>query len=127
MTYITKDSGKRTEYPDGMIRDAGRDEKVNFLLVLNDGVPLEEQMLTRFAALLTRGAMKYSKRNFERACSQEALEGFKESAFRHMMQWLAGHDPSEDHAAAVWFNVMGAELCKFNIQRSEHENHKGAV
>jgi hypothetical protein len=33
---------------------------------------------------------------------------FRESAFRHFMLWYLGH-VDEDHAAAVFFNINGAE------------------
>ena len=114
MNYQTKDSGKRKEFSSGMARDAESGKPRFELLVLND-TPYEEQMLTRFAALLSRGAEKYEERNFEKAETQEELNRFKESAFRHFMQWISNED-DEDHAAATWFNIMGAEMVKYKMR-----------
>jgi hypothetical protein len=72
-------------------------------------------MLVRWAELMGRGAMKYGERNWEKACSVEELERFKASAFRHMLQWYYGLDKEEDHAAAVFFNIAGAERTKVRI------------
>lgn len=107
--YITKDSGKRQEYASGMRRDT-QEEKPDFSLILTDQ-PYEEQLLTRWAGLMTRGANKYGRRNWQLANSEEELERFKASAFRHFMQWINGQD-DEDHAAAVLFNINAAEYVK---------------
>ena len=108
--YETKDSGERALFSSGMQRDT-QDGKPRFDLLLPKGVPYNNQMLTRFAALMERGASKYDERNWERANSQVELDRYYSSAIRHMMQWLAG-DNDEDHAAAIMFNVMAAETVK---------------
>jgi dATP/dGTP diphosphohydrolase len=109
--FETKDSGQRQEYPTGMRRDT-RDGKPRFdLLILRD-LPYEAQPLTRLAALMARGAGKYGERNFEKASTEEELNRFRESAFRHMMQWLAG-ETDEDHMAAVMFNLAAAEMVRY--------------
>jgi hypothetical protein len=105
--FETKDSGKRAEFTSGMVRDTS-EGKARFDLCLAKGVPYKEQMLTRFAELMQRGAIKYSARNWEQAESQEELDRFKESALRHMMQWFCG-EVDEDHAAAVLFNITAFE------------------
>lgn len=117
MNYITKDSGVREEYKSGMRRDT-QDGKPDFYLCLPKGIPYEEQMLTRFASLLTRGAVKYNKRNWELANSEEELERFRSSAFRHMMQWLCGNK-DEDHASAVLFNITAAEMVSYKLELEE--------
>ncbi len=106
-----KDSGKREEYSSGMVRDT-QAGKPMFNLINRVGVPMDQQMLTRWAALMTAGAEKYGLRNWELACTQEEIDRFKESAFRHMMQWLAG-ETDEDHAAAVLFNIQACETTKY--------------
>lgn len=108
MTFETKDSGKREEFTSGMVRDT-QEGKANFALTY-DGPLLE-----RWAALLTRGAVKYAKRNWMKASGQAELERFKESAARHFAQWMRG-DMEEDHAAAIAFNVNGAEYVKDRIE-----------
>jgi hypothetical protein len=114
--FITKDSGERETYASGMVRDADGATKDNFFLLVHKGVPYEEQFLTRFAQLLTRGAEKYSKRNFELANSPAELERAQESLFRHLMQYLCG-DETEDHAMAICFNVLLAELTKYRMKQ----------
>lgn len=95
MTYSTKDSGKRVEYPTGALRDT------------NEGKPrydlIAHEALDRLAALMARGAEKYGDNNWKRGIPTER---FYESAFRHLMQWRSG-DESEDHLAAVLFNISG--------------------
>ena len=108
--FPTKDSGERIACDSGMVRDVSSD-KPRFDLLLPKGVPYEGQLLTRFARLLQRGAEKYAPRNWEQAATEEEYERFRESAFRHLIQWLTG-ETDEDHAAAVMFNLMGAELVK---------------
>jgi hypothetical protein len=101
--FETKDSGTRKEFSTGMLRDADNG-KLRFDLIY---LP----MLERWAGLMTRGAQKYSARNWEKAETQEELDRFVESAFRHFYQWITG-ETDEDHAAAVWFNICGAEMVK---------------
>lgn len=107
---ITKDSGRRASFSNGGVRDT-QDGKPRFDLVLPKTVPYDRQMLTRFAALMARGAEKYSDRNWEQFSDQDALDRAKASAMRHLIQWMTDED-DEDHAAAVYFNVMAAEYVK---------------
>ena len=108
--YVTKDSGRREEYSSGMIRDINGD-KPRFDLILPEGVPYDQQFLTRIAALLTRGAVKYGERNWELASGKEEMNRFKASALRHLMQWICG-ETEEDHSAAVVFNLLAYETVK---------------
>jgi hypothetical protein len=117
--FVTKDSGKRAAYTTGMVRDTD-EGKPNFYLVTPKLIPYEEQMLTRWAKLMTRGAVKYSKRNWEKASTQEELDRFQESAFRHFMQWLLG-DVEEDHAAACYFNIQCAEYVRWRMEHGKGE------
>lgn len=119
MKFSTKDSGKRAAFTGGMVRDTN-DGKARFELLLPKGVPYKEQLLTRFAELMARGAKKYSARNWELAKDQEALERYHESAFRHLMQWITG-ETDEDHAVAVMFNLMGAEKVKYTMRAKATE------
>lgn len=113
--FETKDSGKRDTYTSGMNRepDTGRPR---FDLLVPENVPFDQQLLTRCAALMERGAQKYAERNWEKAGSPEELERMKASAFRHFMQWFAG-ETDEDHAAAVFFNLLAAETTAYKIAR----------
>lgn len=117
MEFQTKDSGKRSEYASGMVRDTN-EGKPRFDLLLPKGVPFHKQMLTRFAGLMSRGAEKYEARNWEKARGTEELERYYDSAFRHLMQWISG-ETDEDHAAAVMFNIMAGEYVKDKIDESK--------
>lgn len=104
--FTVKDSGKREEFTSGMVRDV-TDGKVDYSLCL-DG-----PMFERWAAHMTKGAAKYDARNWMKASGDPELDRFKQSAFRHFMQWMRG-ETDEDHAAAVFFNLNGAEYVKAN-------------
>lgn len=111
--FTTKDSGERVEYPSGMRRDV-QDGKARFDLIFPTGVAYEDQLLTRFAGLLERGAAKYGDNNWQKANSEEELDRFRASGLRHMIQWATG-ETDEDHATAVIFNLMAYEHCKRKI------------
>ena len=121
MDFVTKDSGKRESYDSGMVRDT-QDGKPDFSLMFPE-MPYNEQPITRFAALMTRGAEKYGRRNWQVANSQEELERFKASAFRHFIQWLTG-EKDEDHMAAVMFNLVACEHTKFVIEKESKNARK---
>ena len=61
---------------------------------------------------------KYGNRNWEKANSQEEIDRFKTSAFRHFMQWFNGEE-DEDHAAAVLFNVNCYESIKLKLEKKK--------
>ena len=101
MTFGIKDSGERKQFESGMVRDT-TEGKIDYSLVL-DG-----PMFKRWAEHLTKGAIKYDKRNWMKATGQAELDRFRESAIRHFIAWFYG-ERDEDHAAAVIFNINGAE------------------
>lgn len=109
--YVTLDSGRRDRYESGMVRDT-QDGKPRFDLLLPLGVPYREQLLTRVAALMERGALKYGERNWESKFDEKALARAKSSALRHVVQWFTDED-DEDHAAAAVFNLMQVEYLKW--------------
>lgn len=107
--FVVKDSGARQEFKSGMVRDVDTG-KVNYHRVA-DG-----PMLKRWATHLTKAEAKYPDiapgvANWTLAEGEEERQRFRTSAFRHFMQWFYG-DTDEDHAAAVFFNVNGAEYVK---------------
>jgi len=102
--FVVKDSGVRDQFEGGMIRD-GALNKINWLLT-RDG-----PMFRRWAIHLTKGARKYDKRNWMLASGDAEYERFRESAARHFEQYLDG-EIDEDHAAAVIFNINGAEYVR---------------
>ena len=102
--FEIKDSGKREQFSSGMVRDTATD-KIDYTLIL-DG-----PMFDRWAVHLTNGAKKYAKRNWMKAAGDAEYERFRESALRHLLQWFRG-ERDEDHAAAVFFNINGAEYVR---------------
>jgi len=120
VSYITKDSGERAQFDSGMQRDTEKG-KPRFDLFIPEGVPYEEQFLTRIAALLARGAEKYEDRNWEQANSQAEVNRMKSSAFRHFMEWFCGNR-DEDHAAAAVFNLLAAETTEYKINTNNNIN-----
>lgn len=117
--FVTKDSGEREDYDSGMRRDT-QNGKPDYSLI-------DRPFLRRWAWLMTRGAEKYGKRNWEKANSREELERFEASALRHMYQWLDGDAPEEDHAAAVAFNVAAAEHVKAKLETAHRTEDVLAV
>lgn len=107
MSFETKDSGVRENFASGMVRDT-QDNKPRYDL-------LDRPMLTRWAELMARGAKKYGEENWRKAMGEAELRRFKASAFRHLMQWLDS-ESDEDHAAAILFNVAGAEMVKEKLK-----------
>lgn len=96
-----KDSGARAEFDSGMVRDV-EDDKIDWTLVF-DG-----PMLKRYAEHLTKGAKKYSPRNWMKASGDAEYDRFKRSLLRHLVAYL-NDETDEDHAAAVIFNLNGME------------------
>lgn len=110
-----KDNGQRQQYSSGMVREP-ESGKPRFDLMLPRGIPFDEQMLTRFAVQMSKGADKYDVRQWEQANSAEELDRYLSSAFRHFMQWYMGED-DEDHAAALMFNITAAEAVKYKMSQ----------
>lgn len=109
--FITKDSGKREEFSTGMVRDT-QDDKPRYDL-------LDRPFLRRWALLMARGAKKYGENNWKKAATEPEFARFQASATRHLFQWLDG-DRTEDHAAAVAFNLAGAEMVAERLEKLTH-------
>ena len=111
--FTIKDSGKRQKFESGMVRDT-QDNKVDFTRIF-DG-----PMVDRWADHLTKGEKKYPDispgvPNWTLANGKKELTRFEKSAMRHMLQWFRG-ETDEDHAAAVFFNMNGAEYVKERLK-----------
>lgn len=119
--FIVKDSGKRQEFDSGMVRDTD-EGKPRFDLLVPLGVPFDEQFLTRIAMHMTKGAIKYGDRNWEKANSPEERDRARQSAFRHFMQWMAG-ERDEDHAAAAFYGLMATETINWKLERADLKEH----
>lgn len=104
-----KDSGARTQFDSGMVRDV-EDTKIDLTNLIHG------PMLVRWATHLTKAKAKYPDitpgvPNWTLAAGDEELARFKRSAFRHFLAWLNG-ETDEDHAAGVFFNINGGEYVK---------------
>lgn len=111
--FSVLDSGAREQFDSGMVRDTAKD-KIRYDLVF-DG-----PMFKRWAIHLTKGAKKYSPRNWLKADGEAELDRFRESAIRHFHQWLEG-ETTEDHLAAVFFNLNGFEMVKEKLAQRERQ------
>jgi hypothetical protein len=123
--FVTKDSGQRQEFASGMRRDV-QTGKPRFDLLMPLDLPFDQQMLTRWAMLMARGSERYGDRNWEKASTREEFERFRASAFRHLMQWMSG-DVEEDHAAAVMFNLAGAEYVRHQLAAKTARTLEGLI
>ena len=112
--YKLKDNKKRMTFKSGVSAEIKID-KPRFDLLIPENQKYENTMLYRFAIQMAKGAKKYSERNFEKACSKEELARFKQSAIRHFFQWIS-NETDEDHASAVWFNMLACEYIKEKIK-----------
>jgi len=63
---------------------------------------------------------KYGYRNWEKADSQEELNRFYASAWRHFVQAMSGED-DEDHIAACVFNLNAIVYLKYKLGYKEDE------
>jgi len=111
MKFEIKDSGKREQFISGMVRDTG--DKPRYLRIFTG------PMAKRWAEWLHLGAKKYPDvrpgvPNWTLANGEAELQRFKESALDHTIKWILGL-VDEDHAAAIFFNVNGAEYVKEKI------------
>ncbi len=112
MQFVVKDSGARETYASGMVRDTAVGKKQYHRV-------LEGPMFDRWAAHLTKGAVKYPDNadgtaNWTRAQGDAEYRRFKESALRHFIAWYRG-ERDEDHGAGVFFNINGAEYTHANL------------
>jgi hypothetical protein len=118
--YVTHDSGSMSEYEDGMRRD-DTTGKPMFSLMFPKGVPYEEQMITRLAALYARGAEKYGARNHEKSSTEESLAHHEDAFLRHVFKFLMVVEDGEDHGAAVMWNAIAIDLTRRNIKAKQKE------
>lgn len=88
-----QDSGERTEFKTGAVRDM-HEGKGRFDL-------LEPEMLFRLTRHYENGCKKYGERNWEKGLPVSCCV---DSAMRHLTKYLAGWT-DEDHLAAVIWNV----------------------
>ena len=91
-----KDSGERTEFPSGAVRDMHEGK--------GDMVSIPWEAILRLSRHYENGAKKYKRWNYRKGIN---LSSYIDSACRHLAKYQCGED-SEDHLAAAAFNVLGA-------------------
>jgi len=94
--YVVKDSGGRTEFETGSVRDLETD-KLDWTLVR-----AFHPALVRFAAHLMKGAGKYGRHNWRKG---QSLARAERSMERHLAAYMNG-ERDEDHLAALVFNAF---------------------
>lgn len=93
---VIKDSGDRTEFETGAVRDM-HENKGRF-----DLVPWTAVM--ELAKHCEAGAKKYGEHNVDKGIPQHSLI---DSAFRHLAKYTEGWD-DEDHLVSAAWNIMWA-------------------
>ena len=93
---MIKDSGDRTQFETGAVRDMHEGKGRCDLLP-----PLA---LLRVARHFEAGATKYGDRNWEKGIP---MHSFLDSGIRHLLKYMNGQD-DEDHLAAAAWNILCA-------------------
>lgn len=104
------------QYEGGGVREV-KTGHPRFELLVPEGVAYEDQLLTRFAVHMSKGAEKYAERNWEKFEDAAALDRAKAGLMRHVMQLMTDVEDGEDHAAAILFNVMAIEHVKAKLAK----------
>ena len=91
-----KDSGQRTEFPSGAVRDMAEGKGRMDLLPAHG--------LLRLSQLFEQGAQKYGERNWEKGIP---IASFIDSGLRHIMKYMAGIE-DEDHLVSAAWNLLCA-------------------
>jgi len=105
--YKIKDSGQRTEFKTGAVRDL-RVEKGRF-----DLIPMN--VLKALAIHFEKGCIKYGERNFEKGIP---VNTFLDSAMRHLAQVIDGKDDENHLISSIW-NLFVAYQTILRIQNGE--------
>ena len=92
------DSGERTEFGSGAVRDMHEGK--------GDMVSLPWEAILRLSRHYESGAKKYGRWNYQKGIP---VSSFIDSACRHLAKYQCGMD-DEDHHAAAALNVLGAML-----------------
>ena len=93
-----KDSGERTEFASGAVRDMHEGK--------GDMASLPWEAVLRLSKHYEAGAIKYKRWNYRLGIP---VSSFIDSACRHLAKYQCGCD-DEDHLAAAAFNILGAML-----------------
>ena len=116
---MIKDSGDRTEFNTGAVRDMQGGK--------GDMLSLPMDALLRLSIHYQEGAKKYGRFNYLKGIP---VSSFLDSAERHLAKYIAGWD-DEDHLAAAAFNILGAlqmeetlpEMCYLKSREGKNQFH----
>lgn len=97
------DTGSRTTYATGAVRDAS-EGKGHF-----SSIP--PGALRRIAKRFEDGAKKYGRYNFQKGIP---LTHYQDSLMRHTLAWAEG-DQSEDHVGAILWNAAAMDWTETQI------------
>jgi hypothetical protein len=103
MNSTLPDTGSRTNYSTGAVRDAS-EGKGHF-----HSIP--PGALRRIAKRFEDGAKKYSKNNWMKGI---ALSHYQDSLIRHTLAWAEG-EQSEDHVGAILWNAAAMDWTETQI------------
>ena len=92
------DSGERTEFQSGAVRDLHEGK--------GDMISIPWEAILRLSRHYEAGAKKYERWNFRKGIN---LSSYIDSACRHLAKYQCGCD-GEDHLSACAFNILGAML-----------------
>lgn len=98
MERTIKDSGDRTTFSTGAVRDMHEGK--------GDMASLPWEAVLRLSKHYEAGAIKYKRWNYRLGIP---VSSFIDSACRHLAKYQCGCD-DEDHLAAAAFNILGAML-----------------
>lgn len=93
---IIKDSGERTVFATGSVRDMHEGK--------GDMASLPNNAILRLSKHYELGAKKYGRWNYTKGI---LVSSFLDSALRHIFKYMDGWD-DEDHLSAAAFNILGA-------------------
>ena len=97
-----KDSGERTEFSTGAVRDMHEGK--------GDMVSIPWEAVLRLSKHYEAGAKKYKRWNYRAGIP---MTSYLDSAMRHLAKYMCGCD-DEDHLSAAAFNIFGAMLVEQN-------------
>lgn len=111
-----KDSGERTEFESGAVRDMSEGK--------GSMIALPWAALLRLSIHYENGAKKYGMFNYQKGIP---VSSFLDSALRHLAKYQAGWD-DEDHLAAAAFNILGAlQMEETKPEMNDLEIRKGTM